>query len=1119
MITGIALCELINNLKDEIEASKPSIPVFMLKDVKADYQQILRQLGASKESIDVAHVTRLKNQLLSAIPGLVAQKRGKYVILTKESHGEAIYEASIVSSRNEGIVISKAAKVIRKYMFAKTVTFNGNLGYDQQKESVPIQLLHLLGLILEGVKNYDTVTDSTEGIALNLSQLVHFNAVKTKRSSANVRRSKVNEPPFPVQVGLSLHAQTREKSVIEFLSKRGLCIAYERILDIEDNITAQVCKYYEDENIVCPPSMVPGEFTVGAIDNIDHNPSSSTAHQSFHGTSISIFQYPEVPKMKQKKFEYKPDLVKDHSPKLPTSYTEILPTKESNAEIPNTEYCGVSPIKMSNQSLKSKDEMKAWTDKLLKSNKADANGKISFTGFFAREQPPKIKKTRSSLLPLLSDSVNSAAMVRHCIEVSLKITQKLNPGQITVLTADQPVYAIGKQVQWHYNKKYELFWMMGPLHIEMVMLSAIGDWLEGSGWIQVFEKAGVSTTGRIESFLTGKKVKRTRYAHLLSLSALSQLMYAAFEDSKKPDFEIWRKDLVEDNINANFWSQVIQMETLLFQFVKSLRSADFQLFCLSIKEIVPWMFALDHTHYARWLSVFYQDLMEVSPALFKAFMDGKFVVQKSEHEFSCIAIDQAHEQNNKLVKIKGGAIGILENENALIRWAVAGPILMDLCDNEKKLGDTKHHEDNDSYEKRFRNELESLVKAFNEYGNPFTEKTKNNLVQIATKMVMNDDATNAVSNALDTGTKQFEKFIEERLFKKDVSIHAIITRNKYKIFQDRNLSVSRAKVEIQTLKADRKLFSRLYIACQSRQGDLDNFFSHENHSYPPSISEYGKLRKCTSKSDFLKCLLMYGEFQEEIPKVDAVVIDGAAFVNMNPPKDSPTFQGYCKQMLKKVLIVSQEAKRVDVCFDVYKKNSLKLQTRENRGAGIRTLVLENTPVPKDFISFIRIDDNKTELFKMFAETLAGLESSIHIVATVNDQVLSNKSSCDKAFISKCNHEEADTRVLLHVFDVVSKGIKKVKIYTVDTDVVVIALYHYFSLDIDEFWIEFGVGKNRRFLPIHLYAEAMGEELCRGLPFWYCLTGCDTVSMFSGRGKKTAWKVWGVFPEATKAFAW
>ena len=32
--------------------------------------------------------------------------------------------------------------------------------------------------------------------------------------------------------------------------------------------------------------------------------------------------------------------------------------------------------------------------------------------------------------------------------------------------------------------------------------------------------------------------------------------------------------------------------------------------------------------------------------------------------------------------------------------------------------------------------------------------------------------------------------------------------------------------------------------------------------------------------------------------------------------------------------------------------------------------------------------------------------------------------------------------------------------------------------------------------------------------FHALTGCDTVSFFSGRGKKTVWDVWKVFPELT-----
>ena len=59
-------------------------------------------------------------------------------------------------------------------------------------------------------------------------------------------------------------------------------------------------------------------------------------------------------------------------------------------------------------------------------------------------------------------------------------------------------------MQWIYNDEYQnVVWMMGPLHVEMAYMSAIGDWVDGSGWLEAFEKANISTTGRIESFLRG----------------------------------------------------------------------------------------------------------------------------------------------------------------------------------------------------------------------------------------------------------------------------------------------------------------------------------------------------------------------------------------------------------------------------------------------------------------------------------------------------------------------------------------------------------------------------------------------------------------------------------------
>ena len=84
--------------------------------------------------------------------------------------------------------------------------------------------------------------------------------------------------------------------------------------------------------------------------------------------------------------------------------------------------------------------------------------------------------------------------------------------------------------------------------------------------------------------------------------------------------------------------------------------------------------------------------------------------------------------------------------------------------------------------------------------------------------------------------------------------------------------ISSKTKKIVNLTFDCKL-SRLFIACQAREGNLENVFAHQNYSFPIAISEYGKLRKCASKSDFLKCLYEIEETSVESPKVDMKVID------------------------------------------------------------------------------------------------------------------------------------------------------------------------------------------------------------------------------------------------------
>jgi len=70
-----------------------------------------------------------------------------------------------------------------------------------------------------------------------------------------------------------------------------MCISYDRLLQITADMANSICSRFEADQIVCPPKMRHGLFTTGAVDNIDHNPTSATARDSFHGTSISTIQH------------------------------------------------------------------------------------------------------------------------------------------------------------------------------------------------------------------------------------------------------------------------------------------------------------------------------------------------------------------------------------------------------------------------------------------------------------------------------------------------------------------------------------------------------------------------------------------------------------------------------------------------------------------------------------------------------------------------------------------------------------------------------------------------------------------------------------------------------------
>ena len=71
----------------------------------------------------------------------------------------------------------------------------------------------------------------------------------------------------------------------------GLCINRDHVLQLSTRMGNKVCRQYKTEQVVCPPQLRSEVCTTVALDNIDHNPSSTTAKDSFHGTAIYLIQH------------------------------------------------------------------------------------------------------------------------------------------------------------------------------------------------------------------------------------------------------------------------------------------------------------------------------------------------------------------------------------------------------------------------------------------------------------------------------------------------------------------------------------------------------------------------------------------------------------------------------------------------------------------------------------------------------------------------------------------------------------------------------------------------------------------------------------------------------------
>ena len=119
---------------------------------------------------------------------------------------------------------------------------------------------------------------------------------------------------------------------------------------------------------------------------------------------------------------------------------------------------------------------------------------------------------------------------------------------------------------------------------------------------------------------------------------------------------------------------------------------------------------------------------------------------------------------------------ILENPNALLGWAVSGPVVAELCRDEK-LSEmySNRHENTQAFESNFWKDFNSFYTSFHNLGDLFKEKEKN-LVQIATKVVLDYEASTSIKIAQQLGENQYNEFVRDRIYDNKESFYNILQK-------------------------------------------------------------------------------------------------------------------------------------------------------------------------------------------------------------------------------------------------------------------------------------------------------------------------------------------------------
>jgi len=191
-------------------------------------------------------------------------------------------------------------------------------------------------------------------------------------------------------------------------------------------------------------------------------------------------------------------------------------------------------------------------------------------------------------------------------------------------------------------------------------------------------------------------------------------------------------------------------------------------------------------------------------------------------------------------------------------------------------------------------------------------------------------------------------------------------------------------------------------------------------------------------------------------------------------------------------------------------------------------ILPTSPI-KQWNLVLSSNSNKNKLTQFIVnewKSLGNLLGSTTLYATHLQEVFRiTKNTTEKIHEITSNHQEADTRILLHARHA-SLSYEEIVVSTPDTDVFLIMLSLISDMNIRLYMLT-GTGSKRRIIDMNAVSDNVFDNqnqtntsknnLLKALIGFHCFTGCDTISLFAGRAKLKPLKLFLTHSDYVDAF--